>query len=58
MTAHSLRATMIFSLTSAGYPDAAVVLRTGHRDTMSPQSYQNLRENKGEIQLNAMFRGR
>ena len=44
MTAHGLRASMISILISAGYSDAAVVLRTGHRDTTSLQSFHNLRE--------------
>lgn len=58
MTAHGLTATMISLLISAGYPDAAVVLRTGHCDTTSLQSYHNFRENEGEMQLNAVPGGR
>ena len=55
MAAHGSRATMISMLISAGYSDAAVVLRTGHRDTTSLQSYQNLRGRHGREQLEAVF---
>ena len=55
MTTHGLRATMISMLISAGYSDAAVVLRSGHRDSTSLQSYHNLRGVNGERQLGAVF---
>lgn len=57
MTTHGLRATMISLLISAGYSDAAVVLRTGHRDNSSLQSYHNLRGQNGADQLAAVFGG-
>ena len=46
---------MISMLISAGYSDAAVVLRTGHRDTTSLQSYRNLRVRHVREQLEAVF---
>lgn len=55
MTAHGLRAPMISMLISAGYSDAAVALRSGHRDNTSLQSYQNLRGLNGEAQPRAVF---
>ena len=55
MSMHGLRATMISLLISAGYSDAADVLRTGHRDSNCLQSYHNLRGRNGEAQLNAVF---
>ena len=48
---------MISMLISAGYSDAAVVLRTDHRDTTSLQSYHNFRGEQGEQQLQALFGG-
>ena len=48
---------MISLLRSAGHSDAAVVLRTGHRDSCSLQSYHNLRGNQGEDLLRAVFGG-
>lgn len=57
MTTHGLRAKMISMLISAGYSDAAVCLRTGHRDATSLQSYHNLRGRNSEEQLGAVFEG-
>ena len=57
MTTHGLRATMISLLISASQTDAAAVLRTGHRDRNSLQSYHNLRGIDGETQSAAVFRG-
>ena len=57
ITTHGLRATMISLLISAGNSDAAVDLRTGHRDHNSLQSYHYLRGINGETQLTAFFRG-
>ena len=57
VTTHGLRATMISLLISSGHSDAAVVLRTGHRDNSSLQSYHNLIGSNGEQQLRAAFGG-
>lgn len=55
MTTHGLRATMISLLISAGYSDAAVVLRSGRRYLNSLQCYHNLRGRHGTNQLCAAF---
>ena len=55
VTAHGLRATMISLLISAGYSDASIVLRTGHRDSRSLQSYHNLKGQNGVDQLASLF---
>lgn len=57
MTTHGLRATMILLLITAGYSDAAIVLRSGHRGNNSSQSYHNLRGENGRAQLIAVFNG-
>lgn len=55
MTTHGLRSTMISMLISSGYSDAAVCLRSGHRDPSSLLNYHNLRGQQGEEQLGAVF---
>ena len=57
VTTHGLRATTISLLISSGHSDAAVVLRSGHRDNNSLQSYHNLLGHSGEQQLAAVFGG-
>ena len=55
VTTHGIRAMMISMLVSAGFSDAAVVLRTRLRDTTSLQSYHNLMVRNGEEQLKAVL---
>ena len=57
VTTHGLRATTISLLISSGHSDAAVVLRSGHRDNNNLQSYHNLIGHNGEQQLAAGFGG-
>ena len=57
VTTHVLRATMLSLLITCGHSDAAVVLRSGHRNNNSLQSYQNLMGRNGEAQLAAVFGG-
>lgn len=56
VTSHGLRATMISMLISGGYSDAAVMLRSGHRESSSLLSYHNLRGKQGQDQLSAIFK--
>ena len=55
MSTHGLRSTMITLLMTAGFSDAAVALRTGHRDLNSLKSYHNLLNDSGRKQLEAVF---
>ena len=55
VTTYGLRATMISLLISSGHSDATVVLRSGHRDNNSLQSYHNLISRNGKQQLAAVF---
>lgn len=55
VTAHGLRATMISMLISCGYSDAAVMLRSGHRESTSLLNYHNFRGKQGHEQLLAIF---
>ena len=55
VTTHGLRATMVTLLIDAGYDDAIITLRTGHRDVKSLRNYHNLRGNIGLNQLKCMF---
>lgn len=57
MTTHGLRATMISLLIASGHSDASVMLRSGHADSTSLQSYHNLRGQHGADQLVGMFGG-
>ena len=58
MTTHGLRATLISLLIASGHSDASVVLRSGHRDSMSLQSYHNLRGRNGRNQMIAIVPNR
>ena len=57
MTTYDLRATIISLLIFAVHLDAAIVLRTGHRDRNSLQSYHNLHVIDLEKHLGALFGG-
>lgn len=47
VTTHGLRSTMISLLINAGFDDATITLRTGHRCISSLRSYHNLRSDLG-----------
>ena len=55
VTPHCLHARMTALLIDAGYDDATVTLRTGHRSHESLQNYHNLRGEIGLNQLGNMF---
>ena len=55
MKTHGLGACMISLLTSSGFSDAAVVLRTGHRDSRSLLNYRKLKGSGGLNQVAALF---
>ena len=55
VTAHGLRATIVTMLLEAGYDDATITLRTGHKDLKSLRSYHNLRGSIGLQQMKKMF---
>eukprot|EP00178_Gracilaria_changii_P006382 TRINITY_DN209_c1_g1_i5.p1 TRINITY_DN209_c1_g1~~TRINITY_DN209_c1_g1_i5.p1 ORF type:complete len:581 (-),score=76.72 TRINITY_DN209_c1_g1_i5:978-2720(-) len=55
VTVHSFRATVVSQLKAAGFSDASVSLRTGHRDFRSLTAYHNLRGDLGRQQQAAIF---
>lgn len=55
ITVHSFRATVARQLYAAGFDDASVALRTGHRDLRSLKGYHNLRGDLGRQQQAAIF---
>lgn len=52
---HSLRGTVASMLIQAGTPDSAITMRTGHRNTDSLKSYQNIRGKEGKTQQRIIF---
>ena len=57
VTTHSLRATMVSLPINAGFDDAKISLRIGHRFIASLRNYHNLRSNLGIRQFRAIFQG-
>lgn len=57
LAANGLRVTIVSLLLNAGYSDAIITLRTGHRDIASLQHYHNFRGRIGLGQLPNMFSG-
>ena len=55
MTKHMLRAVMISKFMSSEHSVAVVILRSGHPDNYSLQSYHNLMGSSGEEQLRHIF---
>lgn len=46
---------MVTLLIDAGYDDATITFRTGHRDLKSLRNYHGLRGNTGEQQIRRML---
>jgi len=52
---HSLRKTLINSLMRAGFTDAQITLRTGHKSVQSLQAYANIQGEAGYMQQKAII---